>query len=136
VTEPVGARIIAREFSGEAWRITVTAAHADVPAAAIAEELARAFATEVHTAGGVKKPMRAATQFETTDATSLAQLRGLYLSTSSDTTITIPTIEGDVIVKTLAGKNTFSILTGQRFIRMALALAFSDVPIPVEWVSD
>jgi len=136
VTELVGARIIAREFSGEAWRITVTAAHADVPAAAIAEELARAFATEVHTAGGVKKPMRAATQFETTNATSLAQLRGLYLSTSSDTTITIPTIEGDVIVKTLAGKNTFSILTGQRFIRMALALAFSDVPIPVEWVSD
>lgn len=105
-------------------------------ASAIAEELARAFAAEVHSAGGIDKPMRVATRVETRDAKTLAQLREIYTGTTGDLTLTIPTIEGDVIVQSLVGESGFSVLTNQRFIRMALALAFTDVPLPVEWLSD
>ena len=136
MADPLGSRIIAREFADEGWEISVTADHAGVPASAIAEELARAFAAEVHSAGGVKKPMRLEIHVQTHDAKTLAELREIYSGTTDDVTLTIPTIEGDVIVKTRPGENGFSVLSGQRFIRMALALAFTDVPLPVEWKSD
>jgi len=80
--------------------------------------------------------MRVATRVETRDAKTLAQLREIYTGTTGDLTLTIPTIEGDVIVQSLVGESGFSVLTNQRFIRMALALAFTDVPLPVEWLSD
>ncbi len=128
-----GARILARDFNGDGWTVTITAAHAGVPAAAIAEELARAFAVEVHTAGGVHKPIRVTMGDDARDAKTLAELREMYSGKSKDVTLTISTIEGAVIVKTLAGQNVFSVLTSQRFVRMALALAFTDVPLPVEW---
>jgi hypothetical protein len=136
VADTLVSRIVAREFAGEGWKIKVTADHAGVPASAITEELARAFAAEVHSAGGMNEPMRVAIRVETRDANTLAQLREIYSGTPDDVTLTIPTIEGDVIVQTLAGENGFSVLTNQRFIRMALALAFTDVPLPVEWISD
>lgn len=133
---PLGSRITAREFAGKGWEIGVTAEHAGVPASAIAEEIARTFAAEVHSVGGVEKPMRVAIRVETRDAKTLAQLREIYAGNTAAVTLTIPTIEGDVIVRTLAGENGFSIATNQRFIRMALALAFTGLPLPVEWISD
>ena len=101
-------------------------------AAAIADELARSVAVEIHGAGGHSQPMRVTAGDTSHDARTLAQLRERYGGTLRPQTIVVPTSEGEIVI-TATDPAGFSISSNKRFLRMALALAFTDVPLEVTW---
>jgi len=117
---------------GSGWAIAITGDHAGVPAVSIADELARTFALEVHGAGGSAHPMRVEVGDTTYEARTLAHLRDRFGGVHRPATIIVPTSEGEIIV-TSTDPAGFTIPSEQRFTRMALALAFTDVPLEVDW---
>ena len=117
---------------GSGWAIAITGDHAGVPAVSIADELARAFSVEVHGAGGSNHPMRVHVGDTTHDVRTLAHLREHFGGDHRPATIHVPTSEGEITVSSTDPAG-FTIPSEQRFIRMALALAFTDVPLEVNW---
>ena len=115
------------------WTVAVTGDHAGIPAVAIADELARSVAVEVHGAGGNPQPMRVAAGDTTHEARTLVELRARYGGGARrPATIVVPTREGDIVI-TSTEPSGFAIASDQRFLRMALALAFLEVPLDVSW---
>jgi len=128
----IDARIVAHVTRGSGWTIAIAGDHAGIPAVAIADELARAFALEVHGAGGSPHPMRVQVGDASHDLRTLAHLRERFGGCNRPATILVPTSEGEIIVRSTDPAG-FAIPSEQRFIRMALALAFTDVPLEVNW---
>ena len=128
----MAARIVAHVTRGSGWTIAITGDHAGVPAVAIADELARTFALEVHGAGSSPHSMRVQVGDVSHDVRTLVQLRERFGGKFRPGTIVVPTSEGEIIVSSTDPAG-FAIPSEQRFLRMALALAFTDVPLEVHW---
>lgn len=72
---------------------------------------------------------------ETHDVRTLAHLRERFGGDNRPATIHVPMSEGEITVSSTDAAG-FTIPSEQRFIRMALAFAFTGVPLEVDWRND